>query len=222
MLEVRRELPYGLPGRRIDVEAELGREPEGAEHAKGILPETLLRLPDGADDATTEVLEPTEVIHDAATVIDRHRVDREVAAREVLMKRRRELHRARVTTIEVGAIDPIGRDLVALPDRRRFRPRVLRRTTGVRCAGSLTSHRRIGVRAARVLRRHQHRHGAMLDPGVDGAPEHRLHLLRTRTRRDVPVTRDPPEKTVAHTATDRVSLVARTLQLCDDIFYIRR
>ena len=127
-----------------------------------------------------------------------------------------------MTTIEVGAIDPIGRDLVALPDRRRFRPRLLRRTTGMRCAGSLTSHRRIGVRAARVLRRHQHRHGTMLDPGVDGAPEDRLHLLRTRTRRDVPVARDTPEKTVAHTATDRIGLVARTLQLCDDIFYIRR
>ena len=60
----------------------------------------------------------------------------------------------------------------------------------------------------------------MLDPGVDGASEHRLHLLRTRTRRDVPVARNPPEETVAHTATDCVGLVARTLQLMDDIFYI--
>ena len=194
VLEVRRKLPYGLPGRRIDVEAELGRETEGAEHAKGILLEALLRLADGADDTTTEVLETTEVIHDAAPVIDRHRVDREVAAREILMERRRELHHARVTTIEVGAIDPIGRDLIALPDRRGLRPR--------------------------LLRQHQHRHGAMLDPGVDGASEHRLHLLRTRTRRDVPVARNPPEETVAHTATDRVGLVARTLQLMDDIFYI--
>ena len=113
-----------------------------------------------------------------------------------------------MTTIEVGPIDPIGRDLVALPDRRGLRPRMLRRTTG--------------VRAARVLRRQQHRHGAMLDPGVDGASEHRLHLLRTRTRRDIPVARNPPEETVAHTTTDRISLVARTLELCDDIFYIRR
>ena len=231
VLEVRRKLPYGLPGRRIDVEAELGRETEGAEHAKGILLEALLRLADGADDTTTEVLETTEVIHDAAPVIDRHRVDREVAAREILMERRRELHHARVTTIEVGAIDPIGRDLIALPDRCGPRPGVLRRTTGMRCAGMralrccparisldigrLTSRRRI-----RLLRRHQHRHGAMLDPGVDGASEHRLHLLRTRTRRDVPVARNPPEETVAHTATDRVGLVARTLQLMDDIFYI--
>ena len=135
-----------------------------------------------------------------------------------------------MTTIEVGPIDPIGRDLVALPDRRGLRPRVLRRTTGLRCCpaciclntGSRTGHRRIGVRAARVLRRQQHRHGAMLDPGVDGASEHRLHLLRTRTRRDIPVARNPPEETVAHTATDRISLVARTLELCDDIFYIRR
>ena len=86
VLEVRRELPYGLPGRRIDVEAELGREAEGAEHAKGILPEALLRLADGADDTTTEILETAEVIYDAAPVIDRHRVDREVTAREVLMK----------------------------------------------------------------------------------------------------------------------------------------
>ena len=86
VLEVRRELPYGLPGRRIDVEAELGREAKGAEHAKGILPEALLRLTDGADDTTTEILETTEVIYDAAPVIDRHRVDREVTAREVLMK----------------------------------------------------------------------------------------------------------------------------------------
>ena len=110
------------------------------------------------------------------------------------MERRRELHRARMTPIEIGTVDSIGRHLVALPDRRGLRPH--------------------------LLHRHQHRHGAMLNPGVDGASEPRLHLLRPRPRRDVPVARNPPEETVAHTATDRVGLVARTLQLMDDIFYI--
>ena len=44
------------------------------------------------------------------------------------------------------------------------------------------------------------RHGAVLNPGVDGTTEQRLHLLRSRRSGNVPVLRASAQDGIPHTA----------------------
>ncbi len=119
-----------LPGARIDLEVEPGREAQRPENPEVVLPETRLRLAHRADQLRFDVHRSVERV--APFVPQRmmgDRVDGEVAAGEVVLEGHAVLHHG---VAAVGAhILAEGRDLVvsppgahrdgaeALPDRQR-------------------------------------------------------------------------------------------------------
>ncbi len=80
------------PRRRLDGEAERRDEADGPQHSQGVLTEAGARIPDGADDPRLEVGPAVERVDDVTgrtglVERDRHRVDGEVAAGEVVVER---------------------------------------------------------------------------------------------------------------------------------------
>jgi hypothetical protein len=73
---------------RLDPEPEPAGELAGAEHAHRVFPETLVRIADDMDELAVEVLDAADVVDDreVADVVEQ-RVDREVAAEGVLLRR---------------------------------------------------------------------------------------------------------------------------------------
>ena len=100
-----------LPGQRFDAEAETRREPERAQGAQAILAHARLGIPDGAQHSRGEVALPAKWV---AQFTQRrgpcHRVDREVAAGQVIVERDAELD-VRMSAVGLH-VAPEGRDLV--------------------------------------------------------------------------------------------------------------
>ena len=75
----------GALGLGVELELERRGEARGAQHAQAVLAEALERRAHGAQHAALEVLLPVVRIDDAAVVrVERDRVHREVAAREIV------------------------------------------------------------------------------------------------------------------------------------------
>ena len=66
------------------------------------------------------------------------------------------------------------------------------------------------------------RDGSVLNTGVNRMTKQRLHDLRARRSRDVPVLRRTPEKCVAHASAHSVGIVAFLLQTVDNLIHMFR
>ena len=108
------------PGERLGFDLELERrgESDGADHPQRILLEPGRRIADGAQDAGARI-EGSAVRIDQRGRLARapapgHRVDREVAARQVGFDRIAELDPMRTAEVGVVVVGPEGRDLEVL------------------------------------------------------------------------------------------------------------
>src|SRR6185503_16562170 len=109
----------------LDVEPEDRRQPDGADHAQGILAESRSRVTDRPERVPVQVGEPTERVDQLARARARFTAPRdgvhgEVAAREVEADVVAELDPMWPTEVGVFVIRAEGRDLVdraALADR---------------------------------------------------------------------------------------------------------
>ncbi|MBI3970509.1 MAG: tetratricopeptide repeat protein [Chloroflexi bacterium] len=101
-LEVGRSRLDGLARARVDREPKLGDKPHGAQQAERVLAEALGRVSDGTDYAALEVFSAAvRVVQLAGEHVDRHHVDREVSARQVLLERCAELDRRLARPVDV-------------------------------------------------------------------------------------------------------------------------
>ena len=66
------------------------------------------------------------------------------------------------------------------------------------------------------------RHGSVLDAGVDGAAENRLHLFRRGGGSDVPVVGCFAQQGVPHTASDNIRFVSGGFEPTDDPYRVIR
>ena len=87
------------------------RKAESAQNAERILGEPSNGITDGADDADLEVIGTAERIAKTARGRIRHRVDGEIAPREVLGNIFREFDRVGTPPVGVVAVDAVGGDL---------------------------------------------------------------------------------------------------------------
>ena len=98
-------------GRRLDRIAEAAGEADRAQHAQGILTEALLGLPNCPDHADPQVVPTAIGVEQAAFGVEGHRVDREVAPREVLTDVGHKVDLIGMAEVAVGALGAISRDL---------------------------------------------------------------------------------------------------------------
>ena len=113
--EIRRERRGGRRRIVFHVIPELRREPDRPHDAERVLPEALFRDADRADQLPLEVFLPAEQVDEPRLLTVRHRVDREVAAPQVLLQVRRERHLPGMARVVVLPVDPVRRDLEGLP-----------------------------------------------------------------------------------------------------------
>ena len=213
VVEQRRHLLDRRARLRLDLEAELGREADGADDPHRVLAIARDRVADHSQQLLLGVLDAAVVVDD--DLLHRvvvHRVDGEVAPRRVLDLRPPDV---------VAQDAALGVDDVALVDE------VLAR--GLLVAAHLLGvgggeHRAEGrdldhFREAPVL-------AAATEDDVDdpeapaddeGAPEQRLHLLGRGVGGDVEVLRAQADEQVAHRAADDVGLVAGVGERRDDL-----
>ena len=79
-----------VPGRRLDFKVEHGGEADRAQKPEPVLGKTLRRIANRPHEPSGEVLAPAdEVDHRVVRRIEKHAVDREIAAARVLFRRRK-------------------------------------------------------------------------------------------------------------------------------------
>jgi len=133
----RRLAAYGSRRRRVDLEAEPGREPHGADHAQAIFSQACARIADGAHDPRPQVRLASHVVdHSRADGIEEEPVDGKVPPAGICLGVA-EMHGHRVAPVEVDAIGAEGRHLDLRPlqqdedhpeldaDRHRVRKQLL-------------------------------------------------------------------------------------------------
>ena len=173
---------------RLDVAADLGRQPDRAQHAHRVLAVALLGLPDHADDALAQVREAAAVVQDllGGRVVEQG-IDGEVAANRVLG----------LTAEDVVAQDAavlVAHLVVVLAGRAAAEGRHLDRFLAA-----------------------QHVHQAEAAADDPRAPEHRLDLLGRGAGGHVEVLRLEIHQQVAHGPAHHEGGVAGLLQPQDDL-----
>ena len=113
-----RPVPDRGQRRRLHAEPERRRQPDGPDHPEGVLLEPRRRLADRAQDAGGDVGAAAVRVDErrgiARSGAPGHRVDREVAARQVDLDRVAELDPVRSPEVGVVVVGPEGRDLEGL------------------------------------------------------------------------------------------------------------
>ena len=207
------ELLDRRPRLRLDLEAELGGEANGADDPHRVLAVALRRIADHPQQLLLHVLDAAVVVdHDLAQGVVVHRVDGEVAPLGILDLRPPDV---------VAQDAALGVDDVALAGE--LAPRCLlvaadelgRGGVGTGAEGRDLDHFRQAPFLAAAA---EHDVDDAKAPADDeGAAEQSLHLLRRGVGRDVEVLRAQAHEQVAHRAADDVGLVAALGQGRDDL-----
>ena len=102
---------HGLQRARLYVEAQLGGEADGAQHAQRVLVEAALRLAHAAEQPALEVGAAAEGVGDMPRGVHGHGVHGEVPPREVGLQRTAEGDAVGPAVVGVGALGAEGGDL---------------------------------------------------------------------------------------------------------------
>lgn len=105
---------HGAIGPLLELEAELGGESDRAHDAQGIFFDPPVRIADAADDAFGQVVCTAEWVDDPAAGVIGDRVDREVAARQVIGDIGDEADRIGMASVAVSRFDAVGGYLACL------------------------------------------------------------------------------------------------------------
>ena len=179
-------------GRRLQLEAMLADQFQGAQHADGILLETLFRIADRPHDAGLQILNAARIVDDAARSHQIHveGVHREITPLDIVFQRAEFIvapyHHA---VVFVAPLALLLRRLAAECAHFEF----LRADANLRQTETAADHHAVA------------------------AAENGPHLFRRRIRRDVVVLRFAPQKQVANSPADQIRLVSVLNQTRDDL-----
>ena len=126
----RRKFLRRAPSLFVQDKSQLCAEPDRAEDPQGVLGKSLRGVSYAPYDPRFKILPSAEQVDQSVLFIVSHRVDGEIAPLQILFQAGSKVYLVRMPVIRILSVDPVGRNLQALPV-------------------------------------HAHRHGAMLDSGIN-------------------------------------------------------